>query len=73
MMEDHGWAAYWSNGKPRLFILVHTASSTRKEVCIKVGAVWKHAGETDMQGWRRAYREGCRTTRIVVRPFGGTP
>lgn len=72
-MEDYGWAAYWSNGKPRPFILVHTASSTRKEVCIKVGAVWKHAGESDMQGWRRAYREGCRTTRIVVRPFGDKP
>jgi hypothetical protein len=69
-LEDYGWAAYWSDGYPSPFILVHTVSTTRREACEKVGEVWALHGQTPMQGWKRAYRNGCRCIRVVVRPFG---
>jgi hypothetical protein len=70
-IEDHGWAAFWPNGTPHPFILVHTTRSTRREACECVGVSWAREGETPMQGWRRAYRDGCRVIRVIVRPHGG--
>ena len=69
-LEDYGWAAYWTNSRPHSFILVHTVSNTRRAVCEKVGEVWALPGQTPMQGWKRAYRNGCRCIRVVVRQFG---
>lgn len=71
-LVDYGWAAMWPNGKPKPFILVHTTRSTRRAVCEAVGAMWASEGLTPMQGWRRAYRAGCRVIRVAVTPaFAG--
>ena len=68
-IEDFGWAAFATDGYPRPYILVQTCASTRKDVCKYVGEAWAKPGETWRQGWKRAYRNGFRAIRVVVRPF----
>jgi len=68
MMEDYGWAACWPKGTPGPFIIISTASLTRRGACESVGKSWQREGETAMQGWRRAYRAGCRVIRVRITP-----
>jgi len=66
-ITDHGWAAFWLYGVPRPFLLVHSTRTTRKASCESVGEMWALPGQTPMQGWRRAYRQGCRVGRVTLR------
>lgn len=59
------WAAAWVV-HPTPFVLGHTVRTTRVEVLKFMGATWARDGETWRQGWRRAYREGCRAIRVKV-------
>lgn len=63
---EYGWACAWTDGRPRPFIIIQTTRSTRSESCECIGTSWKRDGETNMQGWRRAYRQGCRCIRVQV-------
>lgn len=70
---EFAWAPAWTNGSPRPFILVHHIKTTRREACEAMGASWKHPWETDMEGWRRAYRKGARCIRVSVHAWGQVP
>jgi hypothetical protein len=63
---EYAWAAAWSNGKPYPFIIVGTVGGTRDVPMEHMGAVWRRDGETIRQGWKRAYRQGCRLIRVRV-------
>lgn len=69
-IEDYGWAAFASDGYPRPYLIAHTCRSTRAEVCQHIGEAWARPNETWRQGWKRAYRNGFRAIRVVIRPFG---
>lgn len=70
---EFAWAPAWSNGSPRPFLLVHHVKNTRREACEAMGSSWKRDGETNMDGWRRAYRQGARCIRVSVNPWGFDP
>ncbi|ASW06255.1 hypothetical protein [Rhizobium sp. 11515TR] len=72
-IEDFGWAAFATDGYPQPYILVHSCRRTRQEVCEYMGESWAIDGETWRKGWKRAYRNGFRVIRVVVRPFGSAP
>lgn len=64
---EHAWAAFWPSGTPRAFILANTARDTRRASCEAIGKTWAREGGTEMQGWKRAYRAGCRVGRVTLR------
>jgi hypothetical protein len=64
--DEFTWAAAWSNGSPRPFILTSTVNSLRSKIVEDIGSIFKRDGETARQGWKRAYRMGCRIIRVRV-------
>jgi len=62
--DEFAWAAAWSNGSPRPFIIASTTRDTRSAVVEAIGESWRRGGETPQQGWKRAYRQGCRIIRV---------
>lgn len=65
---ETAWACACSDGNPVPFIMAHTVRFTRAESQDYIGSVWRRQGETNRQGWRRAYRNGCRCIRVSVAP-----
>jgi len=68
MMGVHGWAACWPDGGIGPILVIGTVALTRRDACERAGEAWAREGETAMQGWRRAYRQGCRVIRVRVTP-----
>lgn len=63
--SDTGWAAAWvEHDDP--FVMAHTTRNTRAAVIEHMGNAWARDGQTWRQGWKRAYREGCRAVRVRV-------
>lgn len=68
--EAFGWAATTWRGH----LLPHIVRDRRRDVIAEIGVHWQREGETTHQGWRRAYRRGCRIIRVRVTPaFGARP
>ncbi len=63
---EKAWACVWPNGSPKPFIIVHSTWPSRLWSQSVVGQEWAHIGETERQGWKRAYRAGCRCVRVTV-------
>ena len=64
--DEFAWAAAWSNWSPRPFIIASSIRDTRSSVVEDIGAHWMRDGQTPQQGWKRAYREGCRIVRVRI-------
>jgi hypothetical protein len=63
---EKAWACVCPYGSPRPFIHVGTLEPTRADAMENVGAAWARTGETPREGWKRAYKAGWRTSRVVV-------
>lgn len=62
------WGVTWEYGwvnPPRMF----EVSFQRATLQQRVGTSWTRNGETWQQGWKRAYRRGCRTVKISLAPL----
>jgi len=64
--DELAWAAAWSNGSPHPFIITNSVRYTRSAVIEYLGAHWARQDETEGQGWKRAYRQGCRIVRVRI-------
>ena len=64
--DEFAWAAAWSNGSPRPFIIPSSIRDTKSAVVEHMGQLWARQDETERQGWKRAYRKGCRIVRVRI-------
>lgn len=65
-LQEFVWAAFCTDGSPRPFINPNSIRGSRREAQEYIGKAWARPGETPMQAWKRAYRNGWRAVRVVV-------
>lgn len=64
--SEFAWAPFYTHGQPVPNIYIGGVARTRRSARESLGKIYAHAGETPMQGWKRAYRIGWRIVRVIV-------